>query len=114
MLDGTGAVSLSWCGVQPKSGDTVASTGETVGQIIAHYRREAGLTISDLAKETGLSKSYLSELESGNGSAQNPSAKTLYVIAKALGVAMADLLGEPVLIEADHEIPSSLLEFAKS
>lgn len=86
---------------------------ETVGQRIKRFREETGMTVSQLAATTGLSKSYLSELESGKGSAQKPSAETLYAIAKALGVAMADLLGKPVLVEADPKPPTSLLTFAK-
>jgi transcriptional regulator with XRE-family HTH domain len=91
----------------------MTKSSETVGQRIAHYRKDAALTFSQLAKATGLSKSYLSELESGRGSAQKPSAETLYAIARALGVTMADLLGKPVLVQHDEEPPESLLRFAK-
>lgn len=68
---------------------------------------------SDLAAAAGISKSYLSELESGNGNADRLSAVALYRIAKALHVTMADLLGRPVLTEPRSERSPELLKFAK-
>jgi XRE family transcriptional regulator, master regulator for biofilm formation len=66
---------------------------ETIGQRIRQFRQERNMTASQLAEKAGISKSYLSELETGTGTGQNPSAPRLYDIAKALGVAMSDLLG---------------------
>jgi transcriptional regulator with XRE-family HTH domain len=86
---------------------------ETVGQRIRRFREERGLTPTELAAKARISKSYLSELESGNGVAQRPSADMLYRIGEALGVAMSDLLGRPVIIKPKRERPPSLLEFAK-
>ncbi len=90
---------------------------ETIGQTIKRYREEAGKTASQLAAETGLSKSYISELENASSTARGPSAAVLYDIAKALGVAMADLLGRPVLASRQpttpKERPASLIEFAE-
>ena len=72
------------------------------------------MSASELASATGLSKSYLSELESGNGGQHRPSADTLYKIGKVLGVAMSDLLGRPIITQAaEEERPPSLVEFAK-
>jgi transcriptional regulator with XRE-family HTH domain len=87
---------------------------ETVGQRIRRFREERGLTPTELAAKARVSKSYLSELESGNGATQRPSADVLYRIGEALGVAMSDLLGRPVIIEPKRKRPPSLLEFAKS
>jgi transcriptional regulator with XRE-family HTH domain len=90
---------------------------ETIGQTIKRYREEAGMTASELAAKTGLSKSYISELESTLTTARGPSAAVLYEIAKALGVAIADLLGKPVLVSrqpnATVKRSSSLDEFGK-
>ena len=93
---------------------------ETIGQRIRRYREEAGMSASELATKTGLSKSYISELESAPASTREstrgPSAAALYTIAKALNVAMADLLGKPVLVSRQdatpRERPRSLTEFA--
>jgi len=75
------------------------------------------MTATQLAVKTGLSKSYISELEAGQPTARGPSAAVLYEIAKALEVAMADLLGKPVLVSAESEQkrarPTSLVDFGK-
>ena len=84
---------------------------ETVGARIKRYREEAGLSPADIAELTGLSRSYISELETGT--AQNPSADKLYALAKALGVAMSDILGKPILVDPRADRPPSLVEFAR-
>lgn len=67
--------------------------GESVGDRI-HNRREAmGLTAIDLARQAGVSRSYLSELESNLKA--GPSADVLYRIADVLQTTVADLLGRP-------------------
>jgi len=86
---------------------------ETVGQRVRRFRTDRGLSPSELAAKAGVSKSYLSELENGTGRAQRPSADVLYRLGKALGVAMSDLLGRPVIIEPTRERPASLVKFAK-
>lgn len=98
----------------PRGGDRVPQRQEeTIGQRITRFRSDRGFTLSELATNAKISKSYLSELESGHGSTQRPSADMLYRIAEALGVAMSDLLGRPVLLEPKRERPPSLLVFAK-
>ena len=88
--------------------------GKTVGQRIKEFRTAKGMTASELAVKSKISKSYLSELESAPEGTRGPWAETVYRIAKALGVAMSDLLGKPVLLQpADDAPPASLLEFAK-
>lgn len=87
---------------------------ETIGQRIKRYREERGLTLTQLATNADVSKSHLSELESGPDTKQGPSAEMLYRIAKALGVAMSDLLGRPVIIRSTRDRPPSLVEFAKA
>jgi transcriptional regulator with XRE-family HTH domain len=62
-------------------------------------RKERGLTLKELAARSGLSISYISDLEHGRAS---PSLATLRELAAALGLSPADLLegweegGEPV------------------
>lgn len=84
---------------------------ETIGSRIRRYRADAGLTPTELAEKAQISKSYLSELEGGADG--RPSADTLYKIAGALGVAMSDLLGRPILIQPASERPPTLLAFAR-
>lgn len=54
------------------------------GQLLRTARQVAGLTLSDLSERTGLSKGYLSKLESGQDGARNPSRATLVALARAL------------------------------
>ena len=68
----------------------------TPSAVIAHaVRRErtrAGLSLSALAVEAGLSKSTVSQLEAGHG---NPGVETLWAIAGVLGVPFSFLFEAP-------------------
>ncbi len=86
---------------------------ETVGDRIKRYRTDKGWNLTQLAAETGLSKSYLSELEAITDATKRPSGQTLYGIAAALGVTIADLLGQAVATIPTGERPESLLKFAR-
>jgi transcriptional regulator with XRE-family HTH domain len=86
---------------------------ETIGGRIKRFREDAGLSPTQLAAKAEIAKSYLSALESGDPHQRRPSAETLYRLAKALGVAMSDLLGRPILHKGRiNERPPSLVEFA--
>ena len=68
---------------------------ETVKTIAANLRRlraASGLSAAGLARESGVARATLAELEAGRG---NPTVETLYGLAKVLGVTFADLLVEP-------------------
>lgn len=54
------------------------------GRLLRTARQVAGLSLTDLAAITGLSKGYLSKLESGHVTALNPSRATLAALALAL------------------------------
>ena len=86
---------------------------EPVGLRIKRFRTERGMTATELANAAGVSKSYLSALENGDGTHRRPSAKTLYSLASAMGVAMSDLLGRPIITQATGERPDSLMAFAR-
>lgn len=58
---------------------------------IKNIRRLKGITQEELAFKTGLSQSYISELEAKHSIA-NPTIQTLEIIAKALDVCPLDLL----------------------
>lgn len=85
---------------------------EPIGLRIRKYRLERGLTPAQLAEDAGLSKSYLSELESDETSNRRPSADALYRIARSLGVAISDLLGRPITLVSKSDRPKSLTAFA--
>jgi transcriptional regulator with XRE-family HTH domain len=71
------------------------------------------MTATQLAEKAKLSKSYISELEAASDDARGPSANVLYRIADALGVAMSDLLGRPIIVDRTGPRPASLVEFGK-
>lgn len=60
-----------------------------VGRRIADLRRSAGLSLSELARQAGLGKGTLSELEAGR---RNPTLGTLYSLTAPLGVGLARLI----------------------
>ena len=62
-----------------------------IGLKIGYYRRRAGLTQAELAEHTGLTLSYISQLESPN-LPYCPSVKALFTIAKALGVKASKII----------------------
>lgn len=62
-----------------------------IGLKIGYYRRRAGLTQAELAEHTGLTLSYISQLESPN-LPYCPSIKALFTIAKALGVKASKII----------------------
>jgi transcriptional regulator with XRE-family HTH domain len=67
---------------------------ETVKTIAANLRRlrtARGLSAAGLARESGVARATLAELEAGRG---NPTVETLYALAKVLGITFADLLVE--------------------
>lgn len=79
----------------------------SLGQRVRRYRETQGYTLSELAKLSGVSRSYLYQVESGESS---PTEEKLNALAKALGVSVPDLLG----INSDPApIPPSLKDFAK-
>lgn len=84
---------------------------KAIGRRVKKYRGERGITLTELAKRSKLSKSYLSEIEAG--ATPRPSGRTLYALADALGVTMSDLLGRELLTNKDEKTPASLEAFAQ-
>mgnify|MGYP003707024221 CR=1 FL=1 len=60
-----------------------------IGRAIKGFRLQQGITVSDLATRTGLSKGMLSKIENGNIS---PSLSTLQTLATALSVPLTSFL----------------------
>ena len=61
---------------------------ESLGNAIRERRKSLGLTLSEMAKRTGVSLGYLSQIELGKNSA---SIETLYRIGLGLGMKMSEL-----------------------
>lgn len=80
-----------------------------VGQTLAALRQARALSLDELSRQAGVSKSMLSQIERSQA---NPTVAVVWRLANALGVSMAELLGgqEPaapsmVTVPA-HAIPS--------
>ncbi|MEN6459966.1 MAG: helix-turn-helix transcriptional regulator [Syntrophomonas sp.] len=62
----------------------------SLGEQIREIRSALGWSQFRLAEKAGISQSVISDIESGRRN--NPSIKTLWKIAKALGVSLSELL----------------------
>jgi transcriptional regulator with XRE-family HTH domain len=80
---------------------------ETLAQRVSRLREGQGLTLSELARKSGISRSYLYQIESGESS---PTADKLAALAAALDTPLPDLLGLPA---QRPPIPDSLRTFAE-
>jgi transcriptional regulator with XRE-family HTH domain len=72
----------------------IATVVADVGPRLRRLREQRGITLTALAAETGISKSTLSRLESGQ---RRPSLELLLPIAYVHGVPLDDLVGAPEL-----------------
>ncbi len=87
---------------------------EQAGQVLAAnlraLREQGALSLSELARRSGIAKGTLSQLESGTG---NPTIETVFSLSNALGVPVSTLLTEPAETEvvlvrgADLDVLSS-------
>ncbi|ETK39416.1 MAG: transcriptional regulator [Pseudomonadales bacterium RIFCSPLOWO2_12_60_38] len=75
-------------------------TGDTLRALVVRRSRELGKPLTNLAKEAGISRTYLYAL--ADGASKDPSVRTLIKLAKALRVSplllfryFADLTGAP-------------------
>lgn len=68
-----------------------------VGQALAALREQQALTLDELSRRAGVSKSMLSQIERAQA---NPTVAVVWRLANALGVPLADLLAEAPRAEA--------------
>lgn len=71
--------------------ENVDDVTRRIGRTLRAHRVERGLSLGDLARAAGLSKSILARIEADGG---NPSVETLWRLSLALGVPLGALLGE--------------------
>lgn len=64
----------------------------SLGERLAAAREKAGLSYGDLARATGVSRTYLWQLEAERS--RRPSADILSRVAAALGLTLAEVLGD--------------------
>jgi transcriptional regulator with XRE-family HTH domain len=72
--------------------DKIAIALDQVGARLRHLRAHRGVTLTALAAETGISKSTLSRLETGQ---RRPTLELLLPLAQAYRVPLDDLVGAP-------------------
>lgn len=73
-----------------------------LGAKIRRLRREAGLTLEDLAERAGLTPHFIGSIELGQ---RDPSVSTVQAIAGALGVRLGVFIGEgPAISEKAYEM----------
>ncbi|MEU8675626.1 cupin domain-containing protein [Streptomyces sp. NPDC048560] len=73
-----------------------------IGDQLRTLRTEAGLSLRDLAAQTGLSATLLSQVERG---IREPSLKTLRALSTIFGPSAASLLHEQTPLTAHHSRP---------
>ncbi|MGY0489620.1 helix-turn-helix domain-containing protein [Streptomyces sp. WG-D5] len=66
--------------------------GDEVGRRLKRLREDDGLSLSELARRSGVGKGTLSELETGR---RNPTLETLYALTTALGRPLSAVLDDP-------------------
>lgn len=77
-----------------------------IGDNIKRLRESKGLSINELSKRAGISKSTLSLIEAGKS---NPTISTLWAIADALEVPFSELV-EPSLVISEDNVNVRLIE----
>jgi transcriptional regulator with XRE-family HTH domain len=82
-------------------GGAVLAARARLGEAIAARRHELGLTRREVAERAGLSYPYVAQLERGQ---KSPSSASLFALAAALEVPVADLLGE---VESPSPVPGA-------
>ncbi|MFJ8932306.1 helix-turn-helix domain-containing protein [Streptomyces sp. NPDC102340] len=66
--------------------------GDEVGRRLKQLRVDSGLSLSELARRSGVGKGTLSELEAGR---RNPTLETLYALTTVLGRPLSAVLDDP-------------------
>jgi transcriptional regulator with XRE-family HTH domain len=80
---------------------------ERLGRIIRAQRRQAELSLRELAARTNVSNPYLSQIERG---LHEPSVRVLRSIARALNISAETLLAQAGLIDGDPTQPAEPAE----
>jgi transcriptional regulator with XRE-family HTH domain len=78
-------------GTTAKEGDGLEALADRIGRVIRTHRGAQGMSLGDLARESGLSKTILARIEGGAG---NPSVETLWRVSRALRIPLGSLLAE--------------------
>jgi transcriptional regulator with XRE-family HTH domain len=72
--------------------DDTHDLSDRIGRALRVQRAALGLSLGDVARSSGLSKTILARIERGEG---NPSIDTLWRLSQALGIPLGAMLAEP-------------------
>lgn len=78
--------------VEDPAAAAIATALENVGPRLRHLRKQRRITLTDLASDTGISKSTLSRLENGQ---RRPTLELLLALSHAYRVPLDDLVAAP-------------------
>lgn len=95
------AVVLRVLGTEDATIPEPAPAGDGLGGRLRRLRGERGVSLRDLAAQTGMSASYISSIERGLG---HPSVAALQKLTAALGTTLVALLGDEAADSADPVI----------
>ena len=90
--------------------ETRGLNAEAIGKRLRELRATRGLSLRQLARETGASPSLLSQIENGK---ITPSVDTLYGLARALGTPIAAFFGAASSAEARDTRPAWVVRRAE-
>jgi transcriptional regulator with XRE-family HTH domain len=91
--------------VGERVGERVNKTVESLGDYLKAQRREARLSLRQLAEQAGVSNPYLSQIERG---LRRPSAEVLAQIAKALRISAESLYVRAGIVSPDDGVGGSV------
>ncbi|HEU5108095.1 MAG TPA: helix-turn-helix transcriptional regulator, partial [Micromonosporaceae bacterium] len=83
-----------------KVADKVSDLGRDIGEYIRTQRNNAKISLRQLAKRTGVSNPYLSQIERG---LRKPSAEVLQQVAKALRISAETLYVRAGILDAERD-----------
>ncbi len=89
---------------QGTSPTETTADAQSLGEKIRHYRRKHQLKLVELAEQCGISPSFLSQIERDQA---NPSVTTLYSLADALNVSIANFFTSTEIVEAPSQQDSA-------
>jgi len=95
-------------GATATAAQAVAAAPPRVGEQIQRLRSERKMTLDDLSRAAGVSKSMLSEIERDKA---NPTIAVAWRLTNALGVSLDSLFApqkapEPIAVSGPHDIPT--------
>src|SRR5580658_9144558 len=76
----------------PETTPRPSEDDQRIAALIRSYRLRRNLTLAQLSELSGISVGHLSRLENGG---RTPTARLLLQLARALGVSLGALVGEP-------------------